>query len=238
METEKSLIPNSTQIPNSLLDLLVPRLPEAESRCIIYIARRTFGFHKERDRISFSQFEKGIKSRDGVVLDYGTGLSRPSVAEALRNLDGSRAIETIKTRAGNHYKINLEMDINEVVKRVNQLRELTRTGKATQPRQVKLLNLQNKGNKGNKVLTGASTGKLNDIEKLTKFYFEIKMLNGSTERPERYFRTAGQILSLCNNDLEEAMQKIIMTELWANNKGINWGMDTTVEKFLEINLKQ
>jgi len=126
------------------LDLLIPRIPEAESRCFIYIARRTFGFYKERDRISFSQFERGIKSKEGIQLDYGTGLSRPSIAEGLKNLDGAGAIETIKTRDGNHYKIKLEMDVEEVIKRVNQLRNLTRNNKDSQPEIVNLPNLQKK----------------------------------------------------------------------------------------------
>ena len=83
---DKRLIPNSTQIPNIVLDLLVPKLPPAEARCILYISRRTFGFHRSKDRISLSQFIGGIISRDGKRLDYGTGLSRPSVVEALKNL--------------------------------------------------------------------------------------------------------------------------------------------------------
>ena len=149
------LIPNSTQIPNVISDLIMPRISEAEMRCLNYICRRTYGFQKERDRISLSQFINGIKGRDERRLDYGTGVSRPSVVEALRNLLGSDLIRTIRTPKGNYYEINLELFRNkdnkeiektadEVVKKVNQLRKLTRTGKESKPRQVKLPNLQNK----------------------------------------------------------------------------------------------
>ena len=65
----KSLIPNSTQVPNVILDLFIPRLPEGEARCSLYICRRTFGFHKKRDRISLSQFVDGIRDKEGKVLD-------------------------------------------------------------------------------------------------------------------------------------------------------------------------
>lgn len=142
-----NLIPNSTQTPNLILDFVIPRISEAEARCLLYICRRTYGFHKERDRISLSQFVEGIKSRDGDVKDLGTGMSRPAVVEALKNLDGAGAIYTIKENRGNFYEINLEMDPEKVVNLVNQLRRLTTIGKLSKPKQGKLLNPQKKGNK-------------------------------------------------------------------------------------------
>lgn len=143
---EKHLIPNSTQIPNVLLDFVIPRISEAEGKCLLYICRRTYGFHKERDRISLTQFVEGLKDKD-----YGSGLSRPAVVEALRNLIGAGLVKTIPTSKGNYYEINLDLAVdNQVVKKVNQLRRLTKSGKESKPKQVKLLNLQKKGNKGNK----------------------------------------------------------------------------------------
>lgn len=151
MDQGKSLIPNSTQIPNILLDFVIPKISEAEGKCLLYICRRTYGFHKERDRISLSQFVDGIKNRDDKILDYGAGVSRPAVVEALKNLVGSGLVDVIKTNGGNYYEINLgKLVDNEVVKKVNQLRKLTKTSKESLPKQVKLLNPQKKGNKGNK----------------------------------------------------------------------------------------
>jgi len=142
---EQKLIPNSTQIPNIIIDYLIPRIPEAEMRCLMYICRRTFGFHKEEDRISFTQFVSGIKTKDGAILDEGTGLSRPSVSRAINNLTRSEAIIMVPSSKGNYYKINLEMDVEKVVNLVNQLSKLTKSGKRSQPKVVKLLNLQYKG---------------------------------------------------------------------------------------------
>lgn len=151
------LIPNSTQIPNVILDKILPGIPEAESKCLLYICRRTYGFHKERDRISLTQFVKGITGRDGEPLDYGTGLSRPSVVEALRHLIGSKIVKVIRDNKGNFYELDCELLGDNyvekvVVKKINQLKKLTRIGKETKPKQVKLLNPQKKGNKGNKVV--------------------------------------------------------------------------------------
>ena len=152
VKTNKKLIPNSTQIPNIILDFLIPRLPGAEAKCILYICRRTYGFHKEKDRISFSQFLNGIKNRKGEKLDCGSGLkSRSSVNEALKNLSKAGAIFIEKSTKGNLYEINLNMSVDKVVQKVNQYRKQTRIGTLNKPKQVRLLYPQKKGNKGNKV---------------------------------------------------------------------------------------
>ena len=141
------LIPNSTQLPNILLDKVIPLIPESEARCLIYICRRTFGFHKESDRISFSQFIDGIKDRRGTVLDYGTGLSRQSVASGLKNLIRAEAISVSKNNRGNFYKINLHMDVDKVVNLIDQSRRLTKSGLKNRPKSVYKLDTQNLGKK-------------------------------------------------------------------------------------------
>lgn len=158
MENNK-LIPNSTQIPNIILDLLWPKLPEAEGKCLLYICRRTFGFHKDEDRISFTQFISGIKTRDGKVLDNGTGLSRASVSSALKNLAHSEAIFIEKNSKGNIYRINLEMDVDKVVQILYQFRIQTAFGIKNRPKQVKLLNLQKKVPKEREIKVIASGSK-------------------------------------------------------------------------------
>lgn len=142
-----NLIPNSTQIPNIISDFIKPRIPEAECRCIDYICRRTFGFRKERDRISLSQFVDGIKDKSGKRFDYGAGLARASVVEGLRNLIGSGLVEVIKTKGGNYYQINLNLFLDkdaekvadEAVQKVNRFRQKTKSELKNKPKQRKLL---------------------------------------------------------------------------------------------------
>lgn len=161
----KSLIPNSTQIPNVFFDFIFPNISEADMKCLLYICRRTYGFHKERDRISLSQFVRGIQSSSGEVFDSGSGVSRPAVVGALKNLVGARLVKVTKIGSINSYEINSELTvdksvINAVVKKVNQLRKLTKTSKESKPKQVNLLNPQKKGNKGNKdVIINQENGK-------------------------------------------------------------------------------
>ena len=70
-------------------------LTGAEQKCLDYIIRRTFGWHKTWDNIGLEQFQNGV---GGTSKDRGTGLSRSSVRRALKGLEqkGFIAIERRK----------------------------------------------------------------------------------------------------------------------------------------------
>lgn len=78
--------PRYTPVPDQLFDELLADLSGAELKVLLYIMRRTFGFKKDRDRIALSQLVGGITTRDGRVLDRGTGLHKATVITALRGL--------------------------------------------------------------------------------------------------------------------------------------------------------
>lgn len=83
------------------------------------------------------------------MLDYGTGLSRPSVVEALKHLAGADIVKVIREKIGNSFELNCELFVDKyvekgVVNEINRLKRLTRSSKEKQPRQVKLLYPQNR----------------------------------------------------------------------------------------------
>lgn len=82
------IIPNSYQKPNWLTDQMMWLLSGDEWKVLDYALRRTFGFNRERDRISVSQFVDGNGKLDaeGRPLEYGTGLSKGAVLDALNAL--------------------------------------------------------------------------------------------------------------------------------------------------------
>ena len=94
--------PNGTIVPDALFDILMPELTEAELKVLLYVVRRTFGFKKDSDSISASQMINGIKTRDGRVLDKGTGLSKGSVWRGIAGLieKGVLIKHTATTQAG------------------------------------------------------------------------------------------------------------------------------------------
>ncbi len=78
--------PHYTQVPDELFDELLPTLSGAETKVLLYLVRRTFGFKRESDSISLNQMMHGLKARDGRLLDRGVGLSKPTIVKALKSL--------------------------------------------------------------------------------------------------------------------------------------------------------
>lgn len=89
-------VPRYTQVPDEVFDVLMPILTEAEFKCLCYICRRTFGFRKEADAISLNQMSEGIRTRDGRVIDRGTGLGKTSVKKALAFLIKAGVVQAQK----------------------------------------------------------------------------------------------------------------------------------------------
>ena len=89
--------PNTTPVPDVVFDRLLARLGEAELKALLYIIRRTFGFKKDRDPISFNQFLKGIVTQDGKVLDEGCGVrDRTTLSKALQSLEAKGIVTSEK----------------------------------------------------------------------------------------------------------------------------------------------
>jgi hypothetical protein len=91
--------PTTTPIPDVVFDRLMPELSDGELRVLLYIMRRTFGFKKQSDNISIKQLVQGITTRNGKVLDHGTGASRASVVRALRGLTKKGIIVAQRNRS-------------------------------------------------------------------------------------------------------------------------------------------
>src|SRR5215213_10690518 len=89
--------PNTTPCPDVYFDQVFPQLKESELKVLLYIVRRTFGFKKNQDPISFNQFLRGITTRDGRVLDRGCGVrSRTTLSGALKTLEAKGIIQSAK----------------------------------------------------------------------------------------------------------------------------------------------
>ena len=78
--------PTTTPVPDVVFDTLMFFLTDPELRVLLYVIRRTFGFKKTADNISLKQLVEGIKTKDGKVLDLGTGVTKPTVTKAVKGL--------------------------------------------------------------------------------------------------------------------------------------------------------
>jgi hypothetical protein len=71
-------------------------LSGSEQKVLDYILRHTWGYGRDRDAISVTQFEKGIYSeKEKRWIDKGTGLSRRQIFTALKGLIKKGFIELV-----------------------------------------------------------------------------------------------------------------------------------------------
>ena len=62
---------NFTKIPNIFLEMIVRiHLSDYEHRIILFILRKTYGYHKDSDWIALSQFSKATGIARQNVWDY------------------------------------------------------------------------------------------------------------------------------------------------------------------------
>src|SRR5918992_4627227 len=120
--------PTTTSVPDEVFDVLMPQLSGAELKVLLYICRTTFGFKKASDSISLSQIAHGLTTRDGRVLDGGTGLSKRHVINALKVLE-KRNIITVTRKVD-------ESGLNEVNTYSLNMRALERGVGTKSPRGV------------------------------------------------------------------------------------------------------
>lgn len=91
--------PVYTQVPDAVFDELLSILSGAELKVLLYVIRRTFGFKKAADDISINQIMHGITTREGEVLDRGTGLSKDAVTRATKSLAEMGVLVTRRNRS-------------------------------------------------------------------------------------------------------------------------------------------
>ena len=108
------LIPNTCQVPNVLLDEVMPRLAASALKVLLAIVRKTYGFQKQSDRISFSQ------------LQTLTGLSREGVNQGIKALRPLLKIKPgHKGQIANEYSLNLDVATGLLVNKSDQSSNLT-----------------------------------------------------------------------------------------------------------------
>jgi len=115
--------PNYTQIPNVYFDEIMCSLNGSENLVFLAIMRKTFGWHKMKDKISYAQ----IRKMSGLS-------SNTTIQKALDSLIEKKLVLQEKEKAGISYEVNVET-FTENVKGTDD--DLYRKCKATFTENVK-----------------------------------------------------------------------------------------------------
>lgn len=98
--------PKHTQTPNEFFDQLAPLLKEGELRVILFLIRKTYGWHIEWEKLTYEE------------IALGTGMKKDACIKSCNTLIEKRLIEKIQTGSKNHienyYRLCMEEDSNNV----------------------------------------------------------------------------------------------------------------------------
>lgn len=103
-----------TRIPNTLLDIALPKLGYAELKIILVIIRKTIGWNKRRDQISLSQFEEL------------TGLTRRNVSRAIVRLRDAGLIRQYRVGQKSYFEVNIDAGIDASVEEIPDTASITK----------------------------------------------------------------------------------------------------------------
>jgi len=128
--------PNYTQTPNDLFDSMLPEIGEAELKVTLAAIRRTFGFHRERFRLSLTD------------MMSSTGMSRPAVIRGAEQAEKRGTLRREHDKGVTIWVVNVvdRQVVNESYQVVN---ESYQTGKVELPPSIKETSKQRERKKKN-----------------------------------------------------------------------------------------
>lgn len=88
---------NWYQFPKSLNGYM-SQLSGNEFKILAYIVRKTWGFNKVEDKISYKQFLNGIVNKEGIKIFDGLGMERKTLMRNLANLEKKGFIEVNRSK--------------------------------------------------------------------------------------------------------------------------------------------
>jgi len=90
---------NYFKVPNNWTDITASMRSWSEHKVVEYVLRHTWGYSEygKQKRITLDEFENGRKRRDGIRMDRGIGMSRPSIISGIKQAvaDGYLTVTSI-----------------------------------------------------------------------------------------------------------------------------------------------
>jgi hypothetical protein len=111
----KLLIPNTCQVPNVLLDEIMPRIGGVALKVLLAIVRQTYGFGVPSRQIGLQKLSKL------------TGLSVQGVLNGTKELGGLIAVTRgpTNTRVSNEYALNIDVSTGQLLNEIDQSKDLS-----------------------------------------------------------------------------------------------------------------
>lgn len=165
--------PEHTQVPNSLFDMMAD-MSEVELRVTLCAIRQTFGWHKKRDAISLTQFQKM------------TGLSRQGVLDGIKESEKRGTLKKAGTGKRNTTIFELVVSEPDNVIPLDQSTQLTSTSQESRPEPVNTVDTQKKEKKKKETISIEPPQKadaaVSDYARIRKALVDLGLLTTNKDR--------------------------------------------------------
>lgn len=112
--------PTYTQCPNVFFDEILKELSGSETKVFCVIMRKTFGWQKSKDRISYSQ-----------IMEMSGISSKATVSDAIKSLETKGIVIAEREKQTTVYSVNVSE--SEPVQKMNRYENRTTTGTIIEP---------------------------------------------------------------------------------------------------------
>lgn len=107
---------NYTKIPNDLIEILLSSaLNDSQRRILIFVARKTYGFNKETDKISWSQFQSKLN------------ISRGTLSSSLNRLKPVHLLVLVTTGKSKRSSNEWQIDVSDYQDKLVRLTKLVQS---------------------------------------------------------------------------------------------------------------
>jgi phage replication O-like protein O len=217
---------NYTRIANKIIDELAKaKLPGSELSVCLVVLRQTYGFNKTEDELSLTQFQEK------------TGLSRPSVIKALKNLQARNILFRLDSdgRAGAYsWKFN---KYNRTWRLVNTPL-LVKSGDTTSKlNDMEVVNtpLHTKDNTKDNI-------QKTPLQEVVAHYFLLRGWSQFSKEDfakkrilyARFVKPGKDLLEMCDGNVQEAKNKLDIIARWAQAREIDWGIETVFKRWFDL----
>lgn len=205
-------VPNHTQTPNSFFAAMPKIRSAAELKIVLAVIRRTFGWHKESDKISLTQ------------LQEDTGLTRESVSQGIQNALSHKYITRTKDGQGHIYSLRL-VKKSDWSEKPTSRKNRPKVVKKSDHQLVGNIDPQKKGIKEKKEKIGASAEIPHSGIALLR---EVQGIYPPKESNQRYL----EILDVCPNERLLRACRAEWLDRGYNKMSWKWFTDWYVQGFV------
>lgn len=215
-----------TKIANEIMEALAGIRIAGEARqCLDVILRKTYGFNKKEDQISLSQFSLLTK------------MPKETVRRGLLKLVKINIIVIKKDNDNiNLYRFNKDFSTWKplskkiiVIKKDNGRYQKSQSALSKKGHTKETIT---KETITKEILSSTTNKILTPIQEIVNHFFKVKGWIQNEQVYSRWVKTAKQLLSVENNIII-IKQRIEDIGKWADNRNLDWNLDTVLKRWFE-----